>query len=166
MTAVSRAEAAVGAARQQVWLHPCDQTIDSLITAVRAHAAEQQREAIRKTDDPVFYEGEAGWLPDLIDPKAAVLVPEVEVRYAYGPVMRLADFTVTTDADHPGRLDVVGRLTSGTAWPQPGDAVPLAHLGIPGRGALADVAARIELSSRDDDTLVRIRVTINPEETQ
>lgn len=33
--------------------------------------AEQQREAIRKTDDPVFYEGEAGWLPNLIDPETA-----------------------------------------------------------------------------------------------
>jgi hypothetical protein len=37
-----------------------------------AHAlAEVQRDALKKTDDPVFYEGEAGWLPDLIDPEAA-----------------------------------------------------------------------------------------------
>lgn len=33
--------------------------------------AEQQRAAIKATDDPVFHEGEAGWLANLIDPKAA-----------------------------------------------------------------------------------------------
>lgn len=162
MTALARAEQAVAAAREQVWLRPCDQTIDALITAVRAHAAEQQREAIRKTDDPVFYEGEAGWLPDLIEQPP---LPEVEVRYAYGPALRLADFTVTTDAE-TGRVDVVGRPTTSTAWPPPGDAVPLTYLGIPGRGALADVTARIEHSGQGDDTLVRIRVNIGPKETK
>jgi hypothetical protein len=35
--------------------------------------AEVQRDAIGNTDDPVFYEGEAGWLPNLIDP--AVVCP-------------------------------------------------------------------------------------------
>lgn len=48
MTALTRAEQAVAAAREQVWLRPCDQTIDALITAVRAHAAEVVRaEALR-----------------------------------------------------------------------------------------------------------------------
>lgn len=31
--------------------------------------AEQQRAAIKETDDPVFYAGEAGWLADPIDPE-------------------------------------------------------------------------------------------------
>lgn len=43
MTALARAEQAVAAAREQVWLRPCDQTIDALITAVRALDAEVVR---------------------------------------------------------------------------------------------------------------------------
>lgn len=49
--------------------------IEAGLQAIRdTHAhelAEQQRAAIGKTDDPVFYESEAGWLVDLIDPDAA-----------------------------------------------------------------------------------------------
>lgn len=46
--------------------------IEAGLQAIRddhAHSlAELQRDAIRKTDDPVFYESEAGWLVDVIDP--------------------------------------------------------------------------------------------------
>lgn len=158
MTALSRAEQAVALAREQVWLRPCDQTIDALITAVRAWDAEVVR-ALPLAD-----------FPDDVREVVASRVeapppPEVEVRYAYGPALRLADFTVTTDAE-TGRVDVVGRPTTSTAWPPPGDAVPLTYLDIPGRGALADVTARIEHSGQGDDTLVRIRVNINAEEQQ
>jgi len=46
---------------------------DIVQKALDEHAhelAETQREACRKTDDPVYYLGEAGWLADLIDPQA------------------------------------------------------------------------------------------------
>lgn len=52
--------------------HTPEQAQHAARTVLRDHAhqlAEQQREAIRRTDDPVFYEGEAGWLVDLIDPE-------------------------------------------------------------------------------------------------
>lgn len=52
---------------------PCGLCVEvaDLVGAYAHELAEKQREAIRKTDDPVFYEGEAGWLPDLIDPEVA-----------------------------------------------------------------------------------------------
>jgi hypothetical protein len=45
------------------------QNAEQYVDAYAHQLAEQQRAAIKETDDPVFYAGEAGWLADLIDPE-------------------------------------------------------------------------------------------------
>jgi hypothetical protein len=90
--------------------------------------------------------------------------PEVEVRYVGGPTIRIAGFSVTTGAE-TGLVVVEGFITSRTGQPRSGDAVRLAYLGIPGRGALADITASVELSTRLTVLNIRIRTTIRPEAT-
>lgn len=45
--------------------------VSDLLEGHAHELAEKQRAAIAKTDDPVFYAGEAGWLADLIDPEVS-----------------------------------------------------------------------------------------------
>lgn len=136
--------------------------VDKLIAAVRHHDAEVVRADaghIRYGSATEYAERHA----NLISP-AADAPPEVEVRYAGGPTIRIAGFTVKTDAG-TGLVVVEGFITSRTGQPLPGDAVSLAYLGIPGRGALMDIEARVELFTRLDVLNIRIRTTIRPEAT-
>ena len=45
------------------------QIVDEILNDHAHELAGKQREAICKTDDPVYYESAAGWLPNLIDPE-------------------------------------------------------------------------------------------------
>jgi len=58
-------------ARALLWRHHLpEDVIDGALCLHAQELAAVQREAISKTDDPVFYEGEAGWLVSLIEPEA------------------------------------------------------------------------------------------------
>lgn len=48
-----------------------EDVIDGVLALHAQELVAVQREALTKTDDPVFYESEAGWLIDLIDPTTA-----------------------------------------------------------------------------------------------
>jgi hypothetical protein len=62
-------------ARELLWRHNLpEDVIDGALCLHAQELAAVQREAIRKTDDPVFYEGEAGWLVGLIEPEDAPAV--------------------------------------------------------------------------------------------
>jgi hypothetical protein len=65
-------EHTTGTARALLWRHNLpEDVIDGALCLHAQELAAVQREAIRKTDDPVFYEGEAGWLVSLIEPETA-----------------------------------------------------------------------------------------------
>lgn len=46
-----------------------EEAVNRLIDAFAHELAEQQREALGTTDDPLYYGLSAGWLIDLIDPE-------------------------------------------------------------------------------------------------
>jgi hypothetical protein len=136
---------------------------DNLIAAVRHYDAE----TVRADTGHIRY----GSATDYAERHANLLSPaadapsEVEVRYVGGPSIRIAGYSVTTDAE-TGTVVVEGFVASQTGQPQRGDAVHLAYVGIPGRGALADVTASVELFTRLDVLHIRIRTTIRPEENR
>lgn len=85
-------------------------------------------------------------------------MPEVEVRFADGPTVRIARYSVAT-VTAAGLVVVEGFIASSTGQPRSGDGVRLSYLGIPGRGALVDVTASVELFSRLGVPHIRICTT-------
>lgn len=177
MSALSDAEKAVTEARQEVreflWPLPAPEAdrardaIGRLEAAVRLHDAEIVRDFAEREDKrtwttsgTVYVHGIRG-AADRLRPEWE---SEVEVRYAAGPTIRIARHSVTTDAG-AGSILVEGFIASSNGQPPSGDAVRLAHLGIPGRGALYDITASVELFTRLDVLHARIRTIIRPEET-
>jgi hypothetical protein len=58
--------------RALLWRHGLpEDVIDGALCLHAQELAAVQRKAIGETDDPVFYEGEAGWLVNLIEPEGA-----------------------------------------------------------------------------------------------
>jgi len=152
--------------------HGCDdreseRLTDALIAAVRHHDAEivrdfaEQEDRRRWTASATVYVHGIRAAADRLRPGWA---SEVEVRYVGGPTIRIACYSVTAEAA-TGTVVVEGFITSSTGSPSRGDAVRLAYLGIPGRGALADITASVELFTRLDVPHIRIRTTIRPEVT-
>lgn len=141
MTTLDDAARELAEAEAAVWGERCtsadllEAAIKNLIAAVRTH------DALATGCDPA----------------------DVVARYDDGLTIRLRGVTVDADAA-TGRLEVAGWLTPGSAPWRAGDGIRLAHLGIPGRGALADITAGITVSMRLNVIHVRIRVQLDPEE--
>lgn len=176
MTALSDAERAVAEARSALIrrLHPwtvppgqADEITDALIAAVRHHDAEkvrdfaEQEDRRRWTTSATVYIHGIRAAADRLHPE---WIPEVEVRFAGGPTIRVARYSVMTDAT-TGLIVVEGFIASPAVRPPSGDAVRIAYLGIPGRGALADITARVDLFSRLKVPHIRIRVMLDPKAT-
>lgn len=121
---------------------PADTSDDDLIEAVRGLLVREARSGRPAEPEP-----------------SIEVAPEVEVRYAGGPTIRITGYSVTTDAE-TGLIVVEGFITSRTGQPPSGDTVRLAYLGIPGRGALADITATVKVFSRLEVLNIRIRTTI------
>lgn len=142
--------------------------VDALIAAVRHHDAEVVRDFAEQEDRrrwttsaTVYVHG----IRDAADRLRPGWASEVEVRYADGPTVRIARSSVMTEAE-TGLVVVEGFVASSAGQPRSGDAVRLAYVGIPGRGALADITASVELFTRMTVLHIRIRTTIRPGETQ
>lgn len=129
-----------------------------LEAAVRHHDAETMRALPLSGVEA----GVRDALATQVDPNET---PAVEVRYAGGPTIRIARYSVTADAE-TGRIVVEGFIAFRTGQPHSGDTVRIAYLGIPGRGALMDVDASVELFSRLEVLHIRIRTTIRTQEAQ
>lgn len=161
MTALSDAEQAVAEARDAAFREKTLPSLDRLIRAVRHHDAERVR-AMDPIEIALAGQYAGGDITSALAIASKADAPsEVEVRYASGPTIRIAGYSVTTDAT-TGLVVVEGFIVSRTAQPHSGDAVRIAYLGIPGRGALADIAASVELFSRLGVLNIRIRTTIQP----
>lgn len=154
--------------------HGCDDReaehlVRTLVSAVRAHDAE----IVRADIGHIRYGSATEYAirhAALIDPDSpmsktkAEWAPEVEVRFGDGQAARIAGFSVTTEAA-TGLVAVEGFVASSAGQLPRGDAVRLAYLGIPSRGALADITASVELFTRLDVLHIRIRTTIPREVT-
>lgn len=159
MTALEAAENAVLEAREAVLVRMPEPEVDveriaALVRAIRHHDAETVRDLSRQG----YSAQEAA---KKIDPETS---SEVEVRFAGGEAVRIACFSVTTEAA-TGMLTVEGFVVSSVGQPPHGDAVRVAYLGIPGRGALADITASVQTFSRLDVLHIRISTTIPREVT-
>jgi hypothetical protein len=160
-----RGIAAAMAAGETVHPDALDLALDALVAAVRHHDAEVVR-AIDPIEIALAGQYAGGDIACTLGSATRTDVPsEVEVRYDDGLTVRVAGFSVTTDAA-TGTVVVEGFITSRTGQPHSGDAVRLAYVGIPGRGALADIEARVDLFTRLEVLNIRIRTTIRPEENR
>lgn len=68
-----------------------EDVIDGALCLHAQELAAVQREALTKTDDPVFYGGEAGWLVDLIDPTQGDPQPTVLPAVPVPPATHATD---------------------------------------------------------------------------
>jgi hypothetical protein len=175
MTALSDAELAVAEAKEQLvcfalgalpnepGFEKAERAADALIAAVRHHDAEVVR-ALGLESMVGQYARDT--IAALIEPAFPTdSYPEVEVRFADGPTVRVSRFEVTTDATTDS-LVVEGLIATPGVRPPSGDVVRITYLGIPGRGAVADITARVDLFSRLTVSHIRIGTTIQTEETR
>lgn len=175
MTALSDAERAVAEARRDVHDYfvllaatnadLARAAVSRLEDAVRRHDMEVVRalhyEPGSDTIKDAWKDGQESAADAIADRLRPGPFPEVEVRFVGGPTVRIARFTVTTEAE-VGLVAVEGFLSSWTGYPNSGDAVRIAYLGIPGRGALADITASVAVYTRMEVLNIRIRTTIRP----
>jgi hypothetical protein len=138
--------------------------LDALVAAVRRHDAEIVRALGPET---MVGQYARDTIAERLEPTSRTCEqhPEVEVRFADGPTIRVSRFEVTADAA-TGQIVVEGFIATPALHPPSGDAVRIAYLGIPGRGARADIVARVDLFSRLTVPHIRIRTTIQPKENR
>jgi hypothetical protein len=144
------AQAVDEAAEAVLWDSNRD-SIAHLIAAVRRHDAETVRALARQGSSA----------QEAAAKLTAGEAREAEVRFDNGPTVRLTRYTVTTERS-TGMVTIEGSVASSTGQPSAGTAVRLAYLGIPGRGALADITASVDVFTRLAATRLRIRTTVTP----
>lgn len=91
-------------ARALLWRHNLpEDVIDGALALHAQELAAVQRKALAQTDDPVFYEGEAGWLVNLIDPAlaedapASVVVPAADRAALSARLWKIAEHHIVAE---------------------------------------------------------------------